>query len=265
MDGLDLIDWPADRVLSLSTIDGALKVPVSLRHASGRLASGAVAMAEFRLGADGRALRVDPIAVALTPAHDGAANAKVRLRIDPATPPGLYRGEMSIAGVVRPLEVEVTARTALRLRPAPLVMDVSQGVEQHFGVLFENLGNTVLTIDVTGEYPLGVEDPLRGGAEPPPRDDDVMAVLLERSGGAISGRSLTPAGAARLFMPDGPFELSAGATRSTPVAVTVPDQLQPTARHHLFAPVYTGDLHIIVVSAAKPPAPGGRKRQGTVK
>src|SRR4051812_39019633 len=116
---LDLVDWPAERTLSLSGAAGALKIPLTLRNASpGAIQVAEVSLAEVRLGSGGKALRLDPVPVQVTVAANGTARTKVRLRLDPSTPPGLYQGEIKLAGISRPIEIEVVEQTELLVRPA---------------------------------------------------------------------------------------------------------------------------------------------------
>ena len=58
-----------------------------------------------------------------------------------------------------------------------------------------------------------------------------------------------------LSQPSGPQVLAPGEKRVIAVEVALPEALSPTARYHLFAPLYAADLHIVIVTAAKSAAP----------
>lgn len=266
MTKLDLVDWPADRTLSLSGSAGALKIPLTLRNPSGAIQASDVSLAEVRLGAAGKPLRLDPIPVHLNLTANGMARARVRLRLDPTTPPGRYQGEIKLAGISRPIEIEVVEETELVVRPDPLVVDAALGAEQRFTVAFENRGNTTLTIDLTGDYPLGEEILLAPDRLERPSDGIArLGQIFNDMTGLAARPSLTQVGSLGIFMPGGLVRLEPGETRAAQVAVAIPDGLSPVARHHAFAPVYAADLHILIVTAAKrpPPAKGRRRKEGT--
>ena len=263
---LDFIDWPADRTLSISGSAASLKIPVALRNATdGAIQVSDVSLAEVRLGAAGKPLRLAPIPVQMTVAANGTAQAKIRLRLDPATPPGRYQGEIKLGGVSRPVEIEVVERAELAIQPAPLVVDAALGPEQRFAVAFENRGNTPLTIDLTGDYPLGEEAPLASDRIERPADGvERLGQIFKDVIGLGAAPVLTQIGTVGLFMPSGPVRLEPGAIRTEQIAVALPKELSPVARHHVFAPVYTTDLHIVIVTAAKrpPTAKVTRRKQG---
>ena len=178
---------------------------------------------------------------------------QVKLRLDPATPPGRYAGAIDLNGATQPIELDVLDSVALRLRPASPVVDLAVGREQRLNVAVENRGNVALTIDVTGDYPLGEELPLLR-EEPAPQDGDGMrrlVDLLSRAGGMGRGRPLREVGKVALAMPDGAFRLEPGATRIVSVAATFPEDLSATARYRAFIPLFSEDLELIAVTAAK--------------
>lgn len=266
---LDLVDWPADRTLSLSGSARALRIPITLRNGSaGAIQVSNVSLAEVRLGAAGKPLRLDPIPVHLSIAANGTASARVRLRLDPTTPPGRYQGEIKLAGISRPIEIEVLEQAELVVRPAPLVVDAALGPEQRFAVAFENRGNTTLTIDLTGDYPLGEEIPLAPDRIERPADGAPrLGQIFKDVMGLSVAPALTQIGTLALFMPKGPVRLAPGEIRTEQIAVALPEGLSPVSRHHAFAPVYASDLHILIVTAAKgpPPAKARRRKQGTAE
>jgi hypothetical protein len=81
------------------------------------------------------------------------------------------------------------------------------------------------------------------------------------------GPALTQVGTVNLFMPAGPVRLGPGAARTEQIAIGLPESLSPVARHHVFAPIYATDLHVIIVTAAKsrPTAKARRRKQGSAE
>ena len=266
MAGLDLVDWPADRTLTLSGLAGALRLPLTLRNTSAEPVEFAeVSLAEVRLAGRGASLRAAPAPTRLSVAGNGVTRTALRLRLDPATPPGRYEGTVNLAGQGRTVAIDVLPQTKLSIRPAPVVVDAAAGREQTFTVALENGGNVPLTIDLTGHYPLGEEVPIA-----PDRiaeataGDNPLAAIFDRVLGRAPAPTLIPFGVVTLAMPDGPEVLQPGDARTVQVSISLPAGLSPTARYHLFAPLYATDLHVVVVTGAKSsiPAKPARRPRG---
>ncbi|HSY41926.1 MAG TPA: hypothetical protein VLA79_20455 [Polyangia bacterium] len=220
-------------------------------------------MAEVRLGADGAPLRLEPAPVGLVVAPNGALAANIRLRLDRATPPGRYSGSIRLAGLTRPVEIEVAPDTGLAIRPDPVVVDAAIGRSSRVAANFENRGNTTLTLDLTGRYPLGEELPLGTRRLPKGGGFEGLERLLERLPGLASRPALLDVGEVGLAMPDGPTALAPGTSATVAVDVALPEALSPTKRYHVFAPVYAADLHIVVVTVGKPTPPVARRTRRT--
>jgi hypothetical protein len=264
---LDLVDWPADRTLTLSGLAGALRIPLTLRNSSAETVEFTEAsLAEVRLGGGGASLRADPVLTRLSVAGNGVTRTALRLRLDPATPPGRYEGKVNLAGQGRTVAIDVLPETKLSIRPAPVVVDAAAGRDQTFTVALENSGNVPLAIDLTGHYPLGEEVPI-----PPDRiaettaGDNPLAAIFDRVLGRAPAPTLVPFGVVKLAMPGGPELLPPGGASAVQVSMSLPEGLSPTARYHLFAPLYAADLHIVVVTGAKSsiPAKPARRPRGT--
>jgi hypothetical protein len=257
MGALDLLDWPADRTVALSGSAAGLSLPITLRNASPDVLHLANAsLSEVRRVGGGPPLRQDPVPIGMNLAGDGVTRTQLRLRLDPATPPGRYEGKLKLGELTRTVAIEVLAESKLAVRPAPVVVDVSASPAHRFDATFENRGNIPLTIDLAGAYPLGEEVPIA----PKPADaggttEDRLAALLDLLIGRETAPTLTPFGTGDLSQPGGPQVLAPGEKRVIAVEVALPEALSPTARYHLFAPLYAADLHIVIVTAAKSAAP----------
>jgi hypothetical protein len=254
--GVELVDWPAERTLALSGSAARLKLPLAMRHGgAGVQPLGEVSLSELRPVGGGRPLRLDPVSSGLN-LGDGVTRAQLKLGLDSATPPGRYVGQVRVGELTRTVSIEVLAERKLAIRPAPVVVDAAANRTHRFDVSFENRGNLPLTIDVTGEYPLGEEVPI------PPRLADVggstqdrLAALLDTLVGREAASTLKPFGTAGLKQPGGPQPLAPGESRIIAVELALPDGLTQTARYHLLAPLYTADLHVVIVTAAKSAGP----------
>ena len=258
MGALDLLDWPADRTVALSGSAAGLSLPITLRNASSDVLHLANAsLSEVRRVGGGPPLRLDPVPIGMNLAGDGVTRTQLRLRLDPATPPGRYEGKLRLGDLTRTVAIEVLAETKLAVRPAPVVVDAGAGGPAYrFDASFENRGNIPLIIDLAGSYPLGEEIPI----PPKPVDaggttEDRLAALLDLLIGRETAPKLTPFGTAELSQPGGQQVLAPGETRVIALELALPNPLSPTARYHLFAPLYAADLHIVIVTAAKSAAP----------
>ncbi len=255
MGALDLVDWPADRTLALSGSAAALRIPLAVRNGSTETVHLAEAsLAEVRLAGKGPPLRLEPIPVQMSVVGHGVGRTQLRLRLDPATPPGRYEGEIKFGALVRPVTIDVLPDVRLEVRPAPLVVDAAQGLEPSVTVAFENRGNVPLTIDVTGHYPLAEEAPVAPDRlEGESQGENPLAAIFDKLIGRDPTPVLIPFGLIELAMAGGTAPLAAGASLVAQVSLKLPKTLSPSARYHCFAPVYATDLHIVIVTAAKPP------------
>ncbi|MFT3976298.1 MAG: hypothetical protein QM688_04175 [Sphingomonas bacterium] len=186
---------------------------------------------------------------------------RMRLRLDSATPAGRYTGKVDLAGVVRPIEIDVVETVALQIRPSPLVIDLAAGTTQRAGIQIEIRGNVALDIDLTGDYPLGEELPLFRDDSAPMESGSLTRLAHLFTGAGTSGARhvLREAGRVAITMPEGAARLEPGETRTVAIGVTLPGNLSPTARYRCFIPVYVEDLELVAVTAAKQPA-APRKR-----
>lgn len=261
MAGLDLVDWPAERTLRVTGSPSSLRVPVTLSNASDTMqAGGAPVLVELR-NAAGHALPVQSVGSLPAVAAGGVAPGRLRVRLDPTTPPGSYEGQITVAGVTRPLQIDIVETVTLALRPAPLVVDVTAGLTQRAAISVENRSNVTLTIDLAGDYPLGEELPLLAGVPTKPEaTDGVEKLLALLQPPARRAPPLREIGKIGISMPDGVVRIEPGATATVAFDLTLPESLAPTARYRAFIPLYGEDLAIVVVTAAKSKSPGPKPR-----
>jgi hypothetical protein len=264
MGALDLVDWPADRTLTLSGSAGALRIPVTLRNDAAdpaRLAE--ASLTDLRLAGGGPLLRLDPMPMQLSVAGHGVGRTQLRLRLDPATPPGRYEGQLRLGDLVRPVAIDVLPSVKLNIRPAPVIVDSAQSLAPVVAVSFENRGNVALTLDVSGHYPLAEEAPVAADRlDRAGEGDNPLAAIFDKVIGREPTPVLIPFGVLEMTMLGGPAPLEPGASLVATVALKLPANLSPSARYHTFAPVYASDLHIVVVTAVKSPAPLAHKTTG---
>lgn len=249
MAALELEDWPEDRPLTLVGSAASLRLPLALRNASSapqHLAEASLAKV-VRTGG-GPALRGAPVPVLMNLAGDSVTRTRLRLGLDPATPPGRYEGELALGDLRRPVVIDILPEVKLEIRPAPLLVDAALGAAQSFEAAVENQGNVPLTIDAAGGYPLGEEV-----AIPPPGDRPPLHLGLPGPFEAARP-NLVHAGVLELRQPGGARRLAPGETQVLTLELSLPDGLRPAARYHAFVPLYANDLHLVIVTATKPAA-----------
>lgn len=249
----ELLNWPAGRPVYVSGPPGGLRFPVKIGPApAGALALHKASLIDIR-GPSGHALVARSVKVGFAGGEANTIEGRVRLRLDPATPPGRYAGSVEIAGVARSIEIDVLEQVDVAIRPSPLILDLSLGLSQQRRVTFENRGNVPLRIDVASEYPIGEETPVvpASGINTGARDAEQLVDILDELLGAHRRAPLKRAGAVRLTMAGGSFELAPSAIRDAEVELIVSGDLLESARYRAFVPVYNSDLEIVVVTAAK--------------
>ncbi len=268
MTSTQILDWPADQPLRMSGPPGSFRFPVSMAEgALSTLDQQQVALVDVFADA-AAALKPRSLTLGLSAVAGDAATRTARLRLDPGTPPGTYTGQIKIGAVTRSIEISVVEQVKLSIRPAPLVFDCASGLSRTFAVTFENKGNVALTIDVSGDYPLGLELPITSsrGGDGATSDLEQLTDLFSGLLGARGRPGLREVGMINLAMPEGALGLDPGSSQTGLVRVTVPDGLAAEARYRAYVPVYVTDLEIAVVTARKQsslPKPKQRSK-GTV-
>ena len=267
MGALEFADGPATKPLALSGSAAGLKLPLALRNTSGQVQHLATAsFADVRLAGGGPPLRIEPVPVLLNVAGDGVIRTQLRLKLDPATPPGHYEGLVKLGDLSRPVAIDVLPEPGVAIRPQPLVVDAAQGPQQRLDVAFENTGNTPLTIDLAGAYPLGQEVPVPTPAATTTAPAPSTPVPgLSGLFGERPRPNLIAAGTVQIGLAKGPEVLAPGEARTLGVTIALGNPLSPTARYHLYVPVYAADLHIVFVTAAKTPTTTTPRTKGAAK
>lgn len=250
MAGIDLVDWPDDQPLRISGAPAALRAPLALRD-DPAAAPPQAALIDVR-SASGEMVATRSV---------GLARGQMRVRLDPTTPPGRYAGAVEIAGVTRPVEIDVVEAIDLAVRPSSVMIDLARGRAQKIGVAFENRGNGPLTIDLTGDYPLGEELPIFPERTEPETGGGLqrLADLFARTIGVRARRAMREAGRVTLAMPDGAISLAPGAAGVATVSVTVSEGLSSVVRYRAFIPIYAADLELVAVTATKQAPPKERR------
>ncbi|UVO49700.1 hypothetical protein M0208_03930 [Sphingomonas sp. SUN019] len=251
---IDPVDWPADRPLRFSGAPSSLRAPVVTQ----------ANQSQPQLQASLTGV-TDASGIGLAARSIGVMRGQIRLRLDPATPPGRYEGGVEIAGVARPVVIDVVETVDLSIRPQPVVIDLAMGVQQEAVIAIDNRGNVPLTIDLSGDYPLGEEIAIFPDRIERDTGDALqrLADLFARTIGTRTRRAMREAGTVTLAMADGTMRIDPGATQTAAVRVTLPEGLSPNGRYRAFIPVYTVDLELVAVTATKPPQeerPRVRKR-----
>lgn len=258
---LDLVDWPAERTLRVTGSPSSLRVPITLSNSSDTMqAGGAPVLVELK-DATGRELPVQSVGTLPAVAARGVAPGRLRVRLDPMTPPGSYEGRVTIAGIIRPLRINIVETIALALSPAPLMLDVTAGQTQRAAISVENRGNVALTIDLAGEYPLGEELPLLAGVPTKPETangiEKLLAILQPQTRRAPPLREIGKIGIA---MPQGAARIEPGEAATITLDLTLSTTLAPTSRYRAFIPLYGEDLAIVVITAVKSKSAGPKPR-----
>lgn len=265
---LELIDWPDKAAIPATGRRKVLTFPFRIKGST----TGDITQAQAvrvtgvkPTGGSGKDKTADfnANAAPLVLRDEGETMAgEVSLRLDRNMPPGHYVASLEIAGFARDVFFEVAEDASLRIRPSPAVIDTTRAGTSEASVSFENRGNIPLPIDVRGNYPLGLEEPLAADVSDTGSVLSVLTAALNRAPGV-----LTDVGTVSISMPGGPFTLAPGTTHTCRIAMTTEVKLDPVRRYRAFIPVFATELEIVIVTAIKPegdrsaPAAGGQKKR----
>lgn len=264
---LELVDWPEKAPVAATARRRALTFPLRMKastaayvpHAQAVLVKGVKPTGGRGAGKAAFGANAAPLVLR----DEGETMAgEVSLKLDRNMPPGQYVASLEIAGLTRDVIFDVAEDTSLRIRPSPVVIDTTRARVNEASVSFENRGNIPLPIDVRGDYPLGLEEPLAAEVSDTESVLSVLTAALNRAPAV-----LTEVGIVSISMPDEPFTLAPGTTHTCRIAMSSTVKLDPVRRYRAFIPVFASELEIAIVAAIKPeadkpaPAAGGKKKR----
>lgn len=155
--------------------------------------------------------------------------------LDPHTPPGRYQCELDVAGVRRPVEVQVTEVARVRFEPRTIVVQAEPGARVAKQLVVHNMGNV----------PIGVEPHLGVVLDDDLLDcrvlRDAVSRFAEREDGGFDEllqdlaragkRVLDDSGMARVKVRAGAGEVAPGEVRTLDLEITVPQTLHHGSRY----------------------------------
>lgn len=173
----------------------------------------------------------------------------LKLSLGDHTPPGVYEGEIEVAGRKRPVVYYVTEMLALDISPTSLVIENHPGATIVKQVIISNAGNVPLNIREFGPVVLDVErlDCIVGRAAVSKADQfetlDQYFVEQVRQ----TKRVNEDTGILRVRNASGPATLEPGEVRSFSLQVRVPERLEKRFRYFGTVPIYTENLVFVIV------------------
>ncbi len=249
--GYDLIDMDGEDPVVVRGFPDRLVGTVPLRNAGQETAVLRTAILQEpddRLG-----LRTGSIRrIATTVLHpEQRRSARLRLRLDPTTPPGEYQARVEVGGSSRPLLISVVERIAIDLEPTSFVIENRPGESVSKSATVTNRGNVPVTIGEIGPVPLDDEQKecriLRRAAEALDSEETITLDRLVEAIARASKRVLDESGLLRVRNLSGTVEVSPGETVRLDLQVDVPATLDPHTRYRASAPIITKDLRFLIV------------------
>lgn len=146
-------------------------------------------------GAEVERLAVRPLT------REGLAMGRVRIRLPKSTPPGSYRGSVTVAGQEVPFVAEVEPRENVDVVPSDLKLEVEPGAGVTTDLTLLNRGNVPFELPATSQFCIfdgsGIDHAfwLALGSEPPEgkeRIDVLLDDLAEAHGGLVDVRARAP-------------------------------------------------------------------------
>lgn len=155
---------------------------------------------------------------------------RIKVRVDPLTPPGRYEGTATIGKTTIPLVADVQPSTNVRTTPTMIEVSPAPGEAITVAVTLLNLGNIPTDVPATTTFPLldrsGIGDAFYHAiGESPPEGKQRIDVLLddlaESSGGVVTATAVKDT--------DGPIQ--PGETGTIQLTLTFSDRLRPGAQY----------------------------------
>lgn len=126
---------------------------------------------------------------------------RIKLRLDPLTPPGRYEGTATVGGLELPIVAEVQPRVFVRHEPAVIELEVQPGATAELTVTLQNLGNVPTGAPEVSSFTLldreGFSDAFYRAIGPPPpegkqRVDVFFDDLAASNGGEVRATVVAP-------------------------------------------------------------------------
>lgn len=155
--------------------------------------------------------------------------------LDPHTPPGRYQCELDVAGVRRPVEVQVTEVARVRFEPRTIVVQAAPGARVAKQLMVHNVGNVPILVEAHLAVALDddlldcrvLRDAVSRFAEREAAGFDELLQDLARAG----KRVLDDSGIARVKVRTGAGAVGPGEVRTLDLEITVPETLHHGSRY----------------------------------
>ena len=198
-----------------------------------------------------------------------AGRVDVTASVDRRTPPGEYKVELDVDGVVQPAVLLVVEDISLTVSERELVVAGDVGIEQSKTVVLTNRGNVPLEVSRIGPVELAEDRPQptlleRLGVLAPPADRPAGTLLQRMGVVAYLPEAATPEEreeckrdrenepcptlAAHLRKP---LTILPGEVATTEWIVSVEGPVRPGLRYRATAPLYTSDITFVVTPSQK--------------
>jgi hypothetical protein len=208
------------------------------------------------------------VAAILRPGKD--CRARIRVRLDSATPPGHYPAGFVLRQHRYRAELHVTESFQLELSPHHIAIENRPGTRVVREVVFRNQGNTQVRIGPHVAVPLHDElfecrtlrATLAHSSQEAQSPADWLNILLREG-----QKNLHQDGLLWMQNEEPETVIEAGEARSVRLQLRVPDSIRPEARYFATAFFYAANLSVALVSLWRPPVhrehqtgEGGKRR-----
>jgi hypothetical protein len=229
----------ADAVVRFRGTPGSLAAPAGAPAPAG--------LHRVKLSGESASIEADAVAVDSDPI--------LRLHLPRTTPPGAYRGRMTVGDHERPVQITIDPEVFFRVWPERLIFTAKARDQVSFDLVFANMGN--VAIDIAEVHAFGVFDV--GGTERAigrmvrgPNDDDAKSIadeparridlftdaIAEEHGGIVRVKVTRGAGA-----------LAPGATREVCVTLRTPERVRTGHTYWGTWPMYSNRYYVKITGA----------------
>jgi hypothetical protein len=173
----------------------------------------------------------------------------VALALDPRTPPGTYRAELTVNEQKRDVVMYVTEDVALQIAPSEIVLDNEPGAKITKTVVFSNAGNVPIDIRTIGTVVLDEElvhcRALRGAIA----DVGDTMKTLDDFAAALGKRYKKLYETLVLKVQNDAVTLEPGDTQAIDLTITLPAKLETSSRYTGYAAISTESLTFTIVAS----------------